>query len=237
MQDSQLQLYNAILHKSSDNLDNITSPHRLNIYRNNVLETLRNALYIIFPHLWSLVGEECANNLALSFAEFHLPTTAILDTWGEDFIIFIAKHPALSSLPYASDVCRYDWIFHKLRISADPTTPKVLAKADALDFSIILQHSIELFRSEYPIKDILALIENPALPEVNLNQGASYALLYRKGFTTHTLWIDSIEYEWLNTLAKQKTLLATQETVCLSEEKLQGILEKLFAEEIVQEFY
>ncbi|HAT8145946.1 TPA: DUF2063 domain-containing protein, partial [Legionella pneumophila] len=58
----------------------ITNEFRFDIYRNTILQNLRHSLEITFPAIWKLVGKECADGLALHFAQDknNLPTTNCL---------------------------------------------------------------------------------------------------------------------------------------------------------------
>lgn len=108
----------SILQLDSIDTSFIKSSHpaeRLNIYRQTILENIRNSLSITFPGIWILLGEECANNVAFAFCknEYNLPISGCLDDFGKNFPDFIEAQKEFNALPYLKDYGRFEWLQHQ----------------------------------------------------------------------------------------------------------------------------
>ena len=84
------------------------SNKRFNVYRNNVMVSLTEALLDSYPVVAQLVGEEFANAMARVFAGDNLPTSPVLLEYGAGYGDFIAGFEPAQSLPYLADIARLE---------------------------------------------------------------------------------------------------------------------------------
>lgn len=82
---------------------------RLDVYRNNVHLSLADVLAGNFPVVKQLVGAEFFSATASVFLQTHLPSQAGLIGFGETFPDFLDGFEPAQSLPYLSDVARFEW--------------------------------------------------------------------------------------------------------------------------------
>lgn len=85
---------------------------RFDVYRNNVIVSLIDALANTFDVVQQLVGEPFFRAMAREFLRdpVNLPASPVLAHYGEDFPKFIAAFEPASSLPFLSEVARLEWM-------------------------------------------------------------------------------------------------------------------------------
>lgn len=149
----QLQFAQTLFDNKSplDFVASENSRERLAIYRNTIYANLKRTLKIIYPGIWSLIGDNCADQLAMMYCsdQANCPNSGCLDDWGKDFPDFIKTVEALQTLPYLSDYAEYEWN-KQLAYLGVPTDQEIL------------------LHSKYPLQKIEYLIENPDSANVDL---------------------------------------------------------------------
>lgn len=221
----QQDFLNTIIQEETIHSDIIASTYpaqRLAIYRQTILETLRQALELTFPGIWMLIGKDCANHLAKLFCQdlSNLPTEACLDDWGAQFPKFIGQQSALSHLPYLQDYAEYEWLKHRSfcapsSISLTLADLQLAPETDLETLQLDFKPAVFIFYSEYPLNKIEALIENPNAEAININSNKSYALITRKNNVIHTEWINADLHCFIEALRNKyplgQALIKTQE--------------------------
>jgi len=130
---------------------------RLNVYRNNYLITLRNALRTTFPAIERLVGEEFFAALARAFAERHPPRSAIMARYGDALPAFLDQFAPLSEFPYLADVARVEYSRVQAYHAADGAGFELrdaAAATTALDRPSALHPSVSIIESAFPVHAI-----------------------------------------------------------------------------------
>ena len=90
---------------------NGSSPaRRFQVYRNNVVVALVDALASNFVVTHELVGETFFRAMAAVHARAHPPRSPVLACYGADFPAFIASFPPAAGLPYLADVARLEYL-------------------------------------------------------------------------------------------------------------------------------
>lgn len=82
---------------------------RFNIYRNNRMVSLIDALRSTYPAMHRLVGDEFFKASAKAYIEAHPPTQPVMAEYGDKFGCFVSALPTVSGLPYLSDVAELEW--------------------------------------------------------------------------------------------------------------------------------
>jgi len=99
--------------------DGQIAPKRFNVYRNNVIVSLCDALGQSFPAIGTLLGEDYFRALARAFVLEQPPKTPVLLWYGGEFAAFIEDFPPLSAYPYLADVARVEWAWLQSYHAAD----------------------------------------------------------------------------------------------------------------------
>jgi len=81
---------------------------RFDVYRNNVMSGLVDALVVGFPIVLRLLGDEYFRALAAAFAREHPPQSPVLACYGEAFPAFLQGFEPLKDYPYLADVARLE---------------------------------------------------------------------------------------------------------------------------------
>ncbi len=112
--------------------DGETAPKRFNVYRNNVIVSLCEALGESFPAVKALLGEEYFRALAQAFVTAHPPVSPVLIWYGAGFADFLDAFPPLKAYPYLGDVARLEWSWLQAYHAADaaPLDPAILGSID-----------------------------------------------------------------------------------------------------------
>lgn len=161
----QGNLRHALLSGESESLesliasDRIAAAIRLDVYRNNVLSSLRSVLRDTFPAVCRLVDQRFFDYAADHFVRAQPPRQPCLDSYGQDFPDFLAAFPPCQDLVYLADVARLEWLLHSAAIAPElpPLQPTALAHVDATHVSslvLMLQPSYFYLESRWPVDRI-----------------------------------------------------------------------------------
>lgn len=104
LQPSCLTPTDLVTHNGSD------PTRRLDVYRNNVMVSLVDALASTFAVTQQLVGEEFFRAMAQLFVRQQPPCSPVLARYGGQLPAFIADFDPAEQLPYLSDVARLEWL-------------------------------------------------------------------------------------------------------------------------------
>jgi len=140
--------------------DGQAAPKRFNVYRNNVVVSLCEALGQTYPAVKTLLGEDYFNALARAFVTRHPPQSPVLIWYGGAFAEFIENFPPLEAYPYLADVARVEWAWLQAYHAADaaPLDPSLLGAMDPDKVGGVRfeKHpAAALVRSIWPIRDLL----------------------------------------------------------------------------------
>ena len=132
---------------------------RFDVYRNNVVVGLTDALVTGFPVLVKLLGEESFRALARHFLRQHPPTSPVLMNYGAELPDFMTNMQSLSHLGYLPDVARLELALRHSYHAEDaaPLAPDALAEIDPERLALCrmsLTPATILLRSRWPIHGI-----------------------------------------------------------------------------------
>lgn len=180
---------------------------RLAIYKHTVFDVLRRALKLTYPGIWCLLGEECANNLAMAFccSAKNLPSSGCLDDWGSEFPRFISEQESLKELFYLNDYGSYEWLKHLSyrAASAEALNLDVLnvISEDCLQsISFTFHPSVYMIKSEYSLDEIETLIEMPSSCELNSVTKKTYGIIVQSNYIVLTHWVKADLWVFVNSL-------------------------------------
>ncbi|MCH2248762.1 MAG: putative DNA-binding domain-containing protein [Cognatishimia sp.] len=144
---------------------------RFDVYRNNVVLSLTEALETSFPVLQKLLGEQFFGAMAGLFVRQHPPTTPMMMYYGEEMPAFLTGFEPVAKYPYLPDVARLELAMRQSYHAADATAidPQIIATLPAdqlMAARLEIAPSLKLLRSRWPIFSIWsAQTHGTAMPE------------------------------------------------------------------------
>lgn len=186
----------------------------LQIYRNNVFESLTGALKAIYPVIERLVGEGFFRFAADSYIRQHPPRSGNLHDFGMHYADFLAGFAPAAGLPYLPDVAHLEWAWHEAFHAADamPFDTRRLAKIAVEqqgNLRFALNPSVRLLNSVYPVLSIWRANQDQAPEEIiDLTQGGAPLLVIRRGLHVEIEILTPGEYALLRALMQDASLEA-----------------------------
>ena len=138
-----------------------------NVYRNNVVASLAEALKAAFPVTAHLLGEGLQRALMADFARAHPPRSPVLSAYGSDFPGFLAQHAATRARAFLADVALLERrrleAYHEQDAKVLDATELATLSPDALERGRFVVHpAMRLVVSRFPVATIYT-IERAAL--------------------------------------------------------------------------
>ncbi len=132
---------------------------RFDVYRNNVIVGLVEALMATYPTVLALVGEEFFRAAGAIHVRAEPPMSPVLLEYGGGFSAFMEGFEPARVVPYLGDVARLDWARVRAYHAADapPLDPATLARIapERLGDVRLLPHpAMHLVRSTHPVVSI-----------------------------------------------------------------------------------
>jgi hypothetical protein len=159
----------------------------LQVYRNNVFESLTSALRAVCPIVTRLVGEDFFRYASAEYITNFPPRSGNLHEFGEQFSDFLANFSPARELVYLPDVARLEWARHRAYHAADsiPLDFETLAAVPASEYGNLvfgLQPSAHLINSAYPVLRIWEVNQQGYEGDstVNLDAGGVRLLVIRR---------------------------------------------------------
>ncbi len=192
---------------------------RMNVYRNNVMFSLTQAMTKQFPVVATVVGEKFFLALARDYLQAHPPEEPELTFIGQTFPEFITSHPHCEQLPYLADLARLEWHCQRALHSVDDPVlaPEELANIDPEllgDQILTLHDSAILLQSDFPVSLIWQEHsgDNPS-PIDLVNAPSTHALIYRKGFVVNVVTLAQPAFDFLQVTKKGASISQSWESI------------------------
>lgn len=192
----QKKFKEALLDRNYQDFSFIKSSHsaeRFNIYRNTVIENIRNCLENTYPGVWKLLGKECADNVARAYSLKNLPKDAVLDKYGSEFPNFLSSFEEFKDLPYLSDYAEYEWLKSQVYMAEEVIFRAISLediKKNSLDrVQIELIPALKLYKSVFPIDKIEEIANNENSQPITLKSKKIFAVIARPGKLVESHWI------------------------------------------------
>ncbi len=134
---------------------------RYNVYRNNVMVSLIDALAAVYPAVQRITGVDFFR----AMARFHIratpPTSPLLFEYGRDFPAFIAQYEHARSMPWLADTARLEraWLGAYHAEDAPPLSPEALGSVplERLAVLVFTAHpATRIVRSPFSVATIFA---------------------------------------------------------------------------------
>lgn len=188
----------------------------LQIYRNNVFESLTGALKAVYPVVERLVGEGFFRFAADGYIRRHPPHSGNLHDFGEHYAEFLSGFAPAAALPYLADVARLEWAWHEAYHAADadrldPQRLVDVAPQQHGGLRFTLHPSARLLNSAYPVLRIWQANQDGATEQIiDLNEGSVRLLVMRRDLRVEIEALPAGEHALLLALAQGAPL----ETAC-----------------------
>jgi Putative DNA-binding domain len=144
---------------------------RYNVYRNNVVVSLIDALAAIYPAVQRITGVEFFRAMARLHVHATPPTSPLLFKYGRDFPAFIERFEHAQDMPWLADTARIEraWLDAYHAADARPLSGEMLAAVapGGLGDLVFAPHpATRIVRSSYPAVAIFAAnrIDGPVTP-------------------------------------------------------------------------
>ncbi|WP_406648697.1 DNA-binding domain-containing protein [Aliisedimentitalea scapharcae] len=143
---------------------------RFNVYRNNVVVSLTQALHTAFPATASLLGKANMDGLSGQYLRQTPPSSPLLMFYGDRFPDFLASVPQLAKMGYLPDLARMELALRRAyhAADADPIAAQTLATLgpeELMATRLSLAPAVHVLPSRWPIHDIWRLGTEPDAPK------------------------------------------------------------------------
>lgn len=190
--------------------DRLEPARRLQIYRNHLRISLREALAAAFPVVARLVGPDYFAAAARRFVESHPPRQPVLTEYGAAFPDFLVTLP--NAPDYLRDVARLEWAINESAMApeATPLTPDSLASIIEAGFHELPfdpHPATRLVVSAYPIDGIWRANQPGSDDEVvDLGAGGAALLIWRRDGEVQFRRLSPAEHRFVAALVERNTI-------------------------------
>lgn len=191
-----------------------TPRQRLQIYRNNLFESLIAALRAVYPVIARLVGEGFFRHAASAHIRAHPSRSGNLHDFGAELPEFLRAFGPAANLPYLPDVAALEWAYHRAYHEAEVPALELarlaeFAVADQTELRFHLQPSARLVASRYPVLKIWQANQPQAADAdraISLHEGGVSLLVVQHGLEIEFRRLGVAESRWLRALAEGASL-------------------------------
>ncbi|MEM7731699.1 MAG: DNA-binding domain-containing protein [Pseudomonadota bacterium] len=158
---------------------------RFDVYRNNVIVSLVEALGAAFPGIVTLVGAENFKTLAGDFVRAHPPSSPLMMFYGAEMPKFLTSYAPVAGIKYLPDMARLEIAIRESyhaedAVPVDPGALGALSPEALMQARLWLVPSLRLVRSSWPIHSIWRFNREEGAPKpVAENQDVA---ILRPGF-------------------------------------------------------
>jgi hypothetical protein len=192
---------------------------RLAVYRNNLRQSLADALAAVYPTVQQLVGDDFFRGMARRYLLRYPSRSGNLQEFGVELPDFIEGLEAAAALPYLPDVARLDWAWHAVfHAPAEPACDplqglQLLAAAPEAERGaarLACLPTVRLLASCHPLFDLWRWHQLPQEERggLKLPAGGQALLVLRHGGEVQVLPLSAAEHGLLQALAGGAELAA-----------------------------
>lgn len=184
--------------------------NRFDIYRNNVLASLTEALSKTFPVVETMLGEEYFAALARAFVRVAPPRSPILADFGGDFPGFVAGFKPLADYAYLADLARLEWARLEVMRAADEPSGEIDVSRNAepgalVEMALQLAPSARLLVSDHPIASLWRMHQGSEALE-GLEWSGEQLVVFRSGSGLMHAPLSPPEFQFLAALPDFSTI-------------------------------
>jgi hypothetical protein len=198
----------------------ISADKRMEIYYNNVIGAIVNALQDTFDTVYKLVGDEFFRFAVRQYIKTEQPSSGDLGEFGASFPQFLGQFPPCKKLPYLEDIATLNWYRHLAYGAKDEPQYTVentstLIKNSIENLILITHSSSKLLTSTHPLDVIFSVCHDNEhdTDTIELPQRGCRLLIYRKGYHLTHLVLSEPEYFFLESIIQNNTIGEAVETI------------------------
>lgn len=205
----------------------LSATDRFLIYRNNITAARVRALGAIYPVCRKIVGEDCFQGMAKTFAWQSPDRSEDLNVYGETFDAFLAEQvrtrEAFTDLSYLPELARLEWHWHAAYYAPDDAAFDASGLAtqaphDAEHITFPLSASLSLMETRFPVFEIWRRHhEEDAVASVAALVETDYLCIYRAGYAPRVERIDKARYALLDACREGLSLAQLAERAGVTE--------------------
>lgn len=194
----------ALLRPTPGGLD---ASRRLQLYRNNLSESLTAALAAVYPVVVQLVGEVFFRGMARHFMARFPSRSGNLHAFGAELPRFLRDFEPAASLPWLPDLAALEWAMHAVyhEAPAPALTLQALATLDGdaqAALRLRLQPTARLLASDFPVLQLWQAHQPDAalaLEDIDWQQGTR-VLVAQRALEVEFHLLSDVESRWLRAL-------------------------------------
>lgn len=252
LRDLQTEFRTAALKNNSSSLadaiieNNFSVAQQLQIYHNNILTSLTEALQSIYTNIQRLVGEDFFVATARIYIPNHLPHTGTLIEFASDFAEFLANFEHTKSMDYLVDIAKIDWACHQIYHAKDShefdlNQLREIPEDYYEKLIFELNPASCILKSRYPVLRILQLCMNEqdgSAETVDLTEGGDNILIIRRVLDISFEKLNEAEFTFLTAInAKKVFSTVVEETLNIdSNFDINGYLQKCLMGKVIVDF-
>ncbi len=196
-----------------------TTRQRLQIHRNNLLESLIAALGAVYPVVARLVGQPFFRHAADAYIRVHPSRSGNLHDFGAKMPEFLRACRPAARLPYLPDVAALEWAYHRVyhEVELPALSLSRVAQvplAGQAEMRLCLQPCARFIASRYPVLKIWQA-NQPHLPDrdasISLHDGGVNLLVAQRNLEIEFRLLGPAESRWLCALADGASLAVAAE--------------------------
>lgn len=196
--------------------DGLAFGKRLQVYRNNTIISLTEALKATYPVVAALVGENFFAFAAKAFISGEPPQAPRLAEYGGGFAAFLAAFEPARTIPYLADVAALEWAMNEAHHAPDNAalTPQDLAavpQENAASIVLELRCSCRLLHSKYRIDRLWQAHQPGGSLQGLAIDGNCHLLVYRPQDDVEMMSLDAAGFALLSRIGEGATLEAAYE--------------------------
>lgn len=195
------------------------SPKRFDVYRNNVVVSLIEAMCDAFPAILNITGEEFFKAVAREFVIKNPPTSPLMMFYGQGFDAFLGSFEPTQSLAFLPDVAKIEMAWRRAYHAADvdPLQASELGRLteEQLAAAQFSHHpSVNLIHSAYAAVDMWKVARGHQ-PADTMSSGAQIGLICRAAYDVHVEAIDRPTADLLECIQTGATFGSAVEVVLM----------------------
>ncbi len=229
LRETQERMTAAILTGGSDchdyvSANGIPGARRIQVYRNNRLSSLTEALLACYPAVARLVGTEFFDHAARGYIQSTPLRCANLHYFGQGFADYLQRGSELTAWPFVPGIARLEWACQEV-LHAQVSPPLNLTRLRRVPeraypgLRLNLNAATRLLRSNYPLLRIWQVNQPGYAGEdtVSLDDGGIRLLIARSALGPQFLPLTDGEYVFLRALSKGRGLQQACESALAGE--------------------
>lgn len=245
----QAEFIAGTLHEQDDKLrtsirrNHLQKQQYLQIYRNNMFNSMHEALCIHFPVLQKLLGVEYFKQVSYRYIKTHPPSCGNIQLFGANLSSFLYTHESHADYPYLADVAELEWALQKISQAKDSPLLDIqrlqqVPTEKYADLMFYLNPAVALLQSKFPILEIWQANQDQATDTIiELNKGGVFLMVQRVGLHVEFFELTAAAYVFLSAMAQGATLeKAIAQTQAIAALDIQALLQQWIKQKAIINF-